>query len=111
MRPADNPTAGALRALAETLAALAERVGSPAPAESEFVDSSALETPQRTIRGAVKRGEIDGFRVGKQLLVRRAQYRAWVEQHRVPVKQVAAQSEHQPPVRLLDRLGPCRRVG
>lgn len=100
-RPDDSAALGALRLLTAWV-----RVGAGEPAESEFIDSAQSEASQRAIRRAVQRGELEGFRVGKRLLVRRDAHRSWIESHRVKPK------ETQPaPVSLLDRLGKRRATG
>jgi hypothetical protein len=91
--------ADALKAL-ETLRSW---FASPASTESDFMDSAESEAGQRAVRLAVKRGDLEGFRPGKRLLVRRVAHTAWIESHRVAPKEKAPV-----PKNLLDRLGSRR---
>lgn len=89
--------------LLAALRTLASLVSPAPPATSEFMNASESPAGQRAVREAVKRGELEGFRPGKALLVRRDAHSKWIERHRVdpkPAPQVGA---------LIDRLG-TRRV-
>lgn len=87
----------------KALEVLRSWLGSPAPTTSEFMDSAESPAGQRAVRVAVQRGELEGFRPGKRLLVKRNAHTAWLESHRVAPKEKAPV-----PKNLVDRLGPRR---
>jgi hypothetical protein len=96
-RPSDAELLAALRTLA--------LVVSPAPtAPTEFISAAESPAGQRAVREAVRRGELEGFRPGKALLVRRAQHAAWIESHRVEPKAAPKVGS------LIDRLGTRRET-
>lgn len=58
------------------------------PESDSYVDAAAAPVPQRTIRNAVRLGELEGSRVGGKLLVRRSELDRWIASHRVKVSKV-----------------------
>ncbi len=91
--PTDAELLAALRTLSAAFA-------SPAPmATSEYMNASESPAGQRAVREAVRRGELEGFRPGKALLVRRAAHAEWIEGHRVEPK-IGPRA-----AKLIDRLG------
>lgn len=55
--------------------------GNAAPVD-DWVDAADAPVPQRTIRDAVRRGELTGSRAGRRLLVRRSELDRWIETRR-----------------------------
>jgi excisionase family DNA binding protein len=78
--------------------------GASAPPSDTWVDSAACEVPQRTIRDAVRRGELQASRAGKRLLVRRSHLDAWLEGRRA-----SPRPRSQPSAKIIE-LGGRRRT-
>ena len=77
--------------------------GAPSAVESDpWVDAAACQVPQRSVRDAVRRGELTASRAGGKLLVRRSELDRWIEARRVRPSKAEPSAE-------LVRLG-ARRV-
>ena len=63
--------------------ALAAGVQSPAGQADQWLDAASAPVPQRTIRDAVRRGELTASRAGGRLLVRQSELDRWIEARRV----------------------------
>jgi excisionase family DNA binding protein len=93
----------------EVLAALDvfRRFFASGPAEQidEWIDAKDAPVPQRTIRDAVRRGEIEATRAGRRLLVRRSELDRWLTERR------ARPRGTEQPSAVLVQLGARRRGG
>lgn len=65
-----------------------------------WVDAAEAPVPARSIRDAVRRGELRASRVAKRLLVRRSDLDTWIESHAVSPQPAPLSGS------MLDRLGP-----
>jgi excisionase family DNA binding protein len=92
--PLPSEVAAALQVIVEHITATTD----------PWVDAAACELPQRAIRDAVRRGEIEGHRVAKRLLIRRSELDRYIAARRV-IPEVREQREN---VRTL--LGRGRRI-
>lgn len=71
----------AIDVLAQALAAGVHDTG--ASGTDQWLDAASAPIPQRTIRDAVRRGELTASRAGGRLLVRQSELDRWIEARRV----------------------------
>jgi excisionase family DNA binding protein len=77
------PSPVELLAALDTLRRWFSAEASSPPETDGWVDAAAAPAPQRSIREAVRRGELQASRAGGRLLVRRSELDRWLEQRRV----------------------------
>lgn len=108
--------ADALRAQAAVLLALADEAErEPAPGDAgELVALANAGPPIRTLRLAVRRGELAAMRVGRSYMIRRADLAAWLQARAVKPRPAVRREPTTPAERAIERArrdGSLRLVG